>query len=272
MEKICNFASYNLLSLFSPPLGQEYWHCDMKRGFIKARKRDLQVKALLEQDSIPQAIGLLAQQGVYEFHHDPLMLYRKDAVEKISDILNLSQVSDIVQKRVIKVLEKYQEYPILFDKKIIQLNRGDEGFPKPILINYDNYKFNLYAAIDCIFQESDGRIHILDFKTGQSDFDRRQAYIYLLAAQYLYPNHQAIASFYNLETGVLSQVITATPNQLKAMLKQLIKLSKKHQSQLKYYWKNKQNFNKIFSPNPGLPCRYCPFNSICEFSTIEVSA
>ncbi|MDJ0845314.1 PD-(D/E)XK nuclease family protein [Crocosphaera sp.] len=272
MKKNWNFASYNLLSLFSPPIGQEYWHCDMKRGFIKARKRDPQVKALLEQDTTPQAIGLLAQQGVYEFHNDPLMLYRKDAIEKISATISLSQQSEIVQKRVRKVLENYYDNPILFGKKIIQLNRGDEGFPEPISINYDNYQFNLYAAIDCIFKEPDGTIHILDFKTGKSDFDRRQAYIYLLAAKYLYPNDQSVASFYNLETGVSSDAITATSNQLKAMLKQLIKISKKHQSQLKYYWRNKQEFNQIFPPNPGLPCRYCPFNSLCEFSTIEVSA
>ncbi len=56
--------------------------------------------------------------------------------------------------------------------------------------------------------EADGRIHIIDFKTGQADFDRRQAYVYLLAAKMLYPDREAIASFYNLETGVSSEVIT----------------------------------------------------------------
>ena len=244
----------------------------MKRGLIKARKRAPQVKALLEQDTTPQEIGLLAQQGVYEFHNDPLMLYRKNVIEKISANLSLSQQSEIVQKRVRKVLENYYDKPILLGKKIIQLNRGDEGYPKPILINYDNYTFNLYAAIDCIFKEHDGTSHILDFKTCKSDFDKRQAYIYLLAAKYLYPKHEAVASFYNLETGVPSDVIIATSNQVKAMLKQLIKISKKHQSQLKDYWRNKQEFNQIFLPHPGLPCRYCPFNSICELSTIEVSA
>ena len=31
------FASYNLWLQFAPPIGQERWHCDMKRGFTKAR-------------------------------------------------------------------------------------------------------------------------------------------------------------------------------------------------------------------------------------------
>ena len=68
----------------------------MKRGLIKARKRAPQVKALLEQDTTPQEIGLLAQQGVYEFHNDPLMLYRKNVIEKISANFCLSQHSEIV--------------------------------------------------------------------------------------------------------------------------------------------------------------------------------
>jgi len=40
--------------------------------------------------------------------------------------------------------------------------------------------------------EPDGTLHILDFKTGKSEFDRRQAYVYLLAAKYLYPNRSAV--------------------------------------------------------------------------------
>ena len=86
-KKIWQFASYNLWSLFSPPVGQEYWHCDMKRGFTKARKKEPQVKALLEQDNTAQRIGILAQKGVYEFHQNSPILYRRDAVEQVAEIL-----------------------------------------------------------------------------------------------------------------------------------------------------------------------------------------
>lgn len=266
------FASYNLWSLFSPAVGQERWHCDMKRGFIKARKREPQIAALLAQDNTPQLIGHLAQRGVYEFHQDTLMLYRKDAVERVAEILQLDKQSADVQERVIKILNNYFENPILFGKNIIQLSRGDEGFPKPILIQQGNYVFNFYAAIDCIFEERDGTLHILDFKTGKSDFDRRQGFVYLLAASYLYPQQPAVASFYNLETGKWSDPITATSAQVNAIQIELVRIAQQHQKDLSRYKQNPAEFNRIFTPNPSSNCQYCPFNSICEFSVFEVPA
>lgn len=272
MTKIWQFASYNLWSLFSPAVGQEYWHCDMKRGFQKARKKEPQVAYLLLQDNPPQLIGHLAQQGVYEFHQNPLMLYQRDAVEKVAEILELSQKPAEVQQRVIQILENYQKHPILFGKNIISLNRGDEGFPQPIIIKQGNYIFNLYAALDCIFKEGDGTLHILDFKTGKTDFDRRQAYVYLLAASYLYPKQKAVASFYNLETGKWSDRISATDAQLNAIQIELARIAQKHQNDLRCYRQNPAEFRQIFRPNPGIACLYCQFNSICDFSVSEVSA
>ena len=70
MKKVWNFASYNLLSLYSPPVGLEHLHCEMKRGFTKARKKEPEVAELLEKDNTAQKIGLLAQKAVYEFHQD----------------------------------------------------------------------------------------------------------------------------------------------------------------------------------------------------------
>jgi hypothetical protein len=272
MNKIWQFASYNLWLQFAPPVGQEHWHCDMKRGFARARKREPQVKALLERDSTPQRIGILAQRGVYEFHQDPLMLYLRDAVEKVAEILELSQEPAEVQERVIQILKNYHENPILFGKNIIKLNRGDQGFPEPILMQQGNYLFNFFAAIDCIFAEPDGTPHILDFKTGKSDFDQRQAYVYLLAASYLYPQQPAVASFYNLENGKWSDPITATAAQLNAIQRKLAEIAKQHQQHLSRYRNSPTQFSQIFPANPGVACRYCPFHSICEFSEIEVSA
>lgn len=59
------FASYNLWSLFAPAVGQEHWHCDMKRGYAKVRKREPDVATVLAEDTVPQTVGLLAQRGVY---------------------------------------------------------------------------------------------------------------------------------------------------------------------------------------------------------------
>jgi hypothetical protein len=123
------FASYNLWLQYAPPIGQEHLHCDMKRGFTKARSREPLVAAILASDTTHQRIGLLAQRGVYEFHQDPLMLYRTDAVKQVASILQLSQESDLIQQRVLQILTNYHQNPILFGKQIIQLSRGDEGFP-----------------------------------------------------------------------------------------------------------------------------------------------
>ena len=65
MKKVWNFSSYNLLSLFSPAVGLEHLHCDMKRGFAKARKKEPEVAKLLDKDNTAQTIGLLAQKAVY---------------------------------------------------------------------------------------------------------------------------------------------------------------------------------------------------------------
>ena len=190
----------------------------------------------------------------------------------MAEILQLNQESALIQERVISILKNYSLNPILFGKNIIKLSRGDEGFPEPILIEQDNYQFNLFAAIDCIFEEQHGTLHILDFKTGQTEFDKRQAYVYLLAANLLYPTQAAVALFYNLENGKWSDPITATVSQLNAFRIELARISQQHQKDLRRYRHSPSEFKRIFRPNPGINCQHCPFNSICEFSNIEVSA
>ena len=266
------FASYNLWLQFAPPVGQERWHCDMKRGFNKARSREPFVAALCAIDTAPQRLGKLAQQGVYEFHQDPLLLSCSNAVLKVASILQLNQESVIVQERVTSILKNYHSNPILFEKKITKLSRGDEGFPEPILMQQGSYQFNLFAAIDCIFEEQDGTLHILDFKTGQTNFDQRQAYVYLLAASYLYPGQPAVASFYNLENGKWSDPITATAIQLNAFRIELARISQKHQKDLQRYKHFPTEFRRIFPANPGIHCQHCPFQTICNFADVEVSA
>lgn len=262
-----SFASYNLWLHFAPPVGREHWHCDMKRGFVKARAKEAQVAKLLTLDSKPQRIGTLAQRGVYEFHQNP-----SNAVEKVAEILQLEQELPEVRDKVILILKNYYEQPILANKNIIELKRGDETFPQPILVKQGNYEFNLYAAIDCIFVEPDETIHILDFKTGKTDFDKRQAYVYLVAAQYLFPQRKTVASFYNLETNICSESISATSDALESIKIELASIAKRHQKELKKYSDNPENFQQIFPPNPGLACQYCNFGSVCEFSSVEVSA
>lgn len=266
------YVSFNIWSQFAPAVGQEHWHCDMRRGFARARKKEPLVKALLEQDTTPQHIGLLAQRAVYEFHQNIQLLHQSDGVEQVAERLKLTQEPAEVQQRVIQILKNYHTNPILAGKNIIKLSRGDEGIPKPILIRHDSYFFNLFAAIDCIFLDPDGRLHILDFKTGRADFDRRQAFVYLLAATYIYPHQKAVASFYNLESSKWSGPITATDSQLNAIQIELVRVAQYHQNELHRYKQNPSEFAQIFPANPGFNCRNCQFSSICKFSVSEVPA
>ncbi|MEG3439049.1 PD-(D/E)XK nuclease family protein [Pannus brasiliensis CCIBt3594] len=272
MNKLWEFASYNLWLLFSPPVGQEAWHCDRKRGYTKAKKKEAAVKALLERDTEWQRIGLLGQKGVYEFHQNLALLQHPDGVNRVAEILELEKEADEVQRRVGAILSDYRKNPFLSTKKIVKLARGDEGFPEPIVIRQGDFVFNLYAAIDCIVEEADGTLHVIDLKTGTSEPDRRQALVYLLACQYLYPDRSAIASFYNLETGEGTEPISANPNQLNAIQRQLATIAKRHQDELKRYRWNHDAFDEIYPANPHFNCKYCIFNPICKFSTVERAA
>lgn len=260
------FVSYNLWSLFEPAIGREQWHCPMKRGFAKARKKEPEIAALLQQDSEAQTVGLLVQQGIYEFHQDLYFLSRSNGVRQISRILRLETQPLEIRDRVTQILRQYHANPVLLGKDFLLLSRGDEGFPDPIVIRDQNREFNLFAAIDCIVTEPDETLHIIDIKTGRSDFDLRQAYVYLLAVQYLYPNRSVIASFYNVESQQWSHPITATPNQLKVLQAELIRIAQQHQQDLQRYKQDPQNFAKFFPPNAGHQCRACQFNSVCQFA------
>ncbi|MBD2353451.1 PD-(D/E)XK nuclease family protein [Tolypothrix sp. FACHB-123] len=263
------FASYHLWSLVAPATGQERWHCQMRRGFVKARQHEPQVKALLGKATPPQRIGILAQKGVYEFHHHRHLLKQSDGVDQVAKLLELSHTDREVQQRVRQILQKYHNAPLLLNKNILQLTPGDEGFPKPILIDQDDYCFRLYAAMDCVFIDSDRTLHILDFKTGKAAFDQRQALVYLLAARYLYPGHEAVASFYNLELCKKSELIRINHHELASLEFELAHIAQRHQRDLQKYHQETEDFSKIFPPNPGSHCRFCPFRSICDFADLK---
>lgn len=264
-------ASFSLWSEFNPAVGQEYWHCDMKRGFKRVLKNEPMIVALLTKDTTPQRIGLLAQQGVYEFHQNVLLLDSSDGVEQVAAILKLNQETTVIRDKVTQILVSYHNHPILLEKTIVKLSRGDEGIPNPIQLRRSNFLFNLFAAIDCIFLEPDGTLHILDLKTGKAEFDSRQGYVYLLAARALYPSQKAVASFYNLESCEWSDPITATEIQLNTIQSQLVRVAQKHESEKKHYRQNSATFAELFPPNPDtIRCQHCQFHSACEFSSREI--
>jgi hypothetical protein len=269
------FASYHLWSQFEPALGWEDTHCQMQRGWRwtqTARSDDSQNIPFTE--TIWQKVGKLAQQGVYEFHRDPLLLKHPRGCERVADRLYLYYEVAVVRDRVMQILQQYQADPWLRDREIIMLNRGDEPIPPAIEVGIAEFKFYLYAAFDCIIQAKDGdsvaqsrpQIQIIDFKTGLAEPDLRQADVYLLAGSYLYPDFDVVAGFYNLETMSSSALITATPERLNEIACKLVQIAKLHQQQLQAYQLDPDSFDLLFPPHPGTHCRACNFNYRCTYA------
>jgi PD-(D/E)XK nuclease superfamily len=244
-----DFASYHLWSQFEPALGWEDSHCQMQRGWRwtqKSRRDESQIAVLTE--TVWQKVGKLAQQGIYEFHQEPLLLKHPRGSERVADRLYLYYEIAAVRDRVMQILQQYQAHPWLLDLDILLLNRGDELIPDPIEVRVEGTCFQLIAAFDCIVRSSDRQIQIVDFKTGLAEPDRRQAGVYLLACSYLYPDLEAVASFYNLETMTSSQPIAATPDRLAQTAHKLAQIAQLHQQQLQSYQNSQMLSIDCFQP------------------------
>jgi hypothetical protein len=272
-----DFASYHLWSQFEPALGWEDTHCQMQRGWRStlATKPFESISAPLAA-TIWQKVGKLAQQGVSEFHQDPLLLKHPRGCERVADRLYLYYELAAVRDRIMQILRQYQAQPYLLGQEILLLNRGDEPLPPPIDIRVGDDTFQLFAAFDCVVRAvvqlpgsvtiDRDKIHIIDFKTGLADFDRRQADVYLLAGSYLYPDCELVASFYNLETMTSSELITATPDRLTQIAQKLAQIAKLHQQQLREYQLDPDCFDRLFPAHPGTHCRACRFNYRCAYA------
>lgn len=264
------FASYHLWSQFEPALGWEDSHCQMQRGWRWTQRGASSGSQLplVVSESVWHKVGKFAQQGIYEFHRDPLLLKHPRGCERVADRLYLYYEVGAVRDRVMRVLQQYQASPWLLDRDILLLNRGDEPIPPPIEVTSGDDRFELLAVFDCIVRESDRQIHIIDFKTGLADPDPRQAEVYLLACSYLYPEYKAIASFYNLEQNIASVPIRATPERLALVANKLASIAKLHQQQLQAYQLDPDSFDRLFPPHPGSHCQYCTFSYRCAYSGV----
>ncbi|MGF1488632.1 MAG: hypothetical protein ACFBSE_16225 [Prochloraceae cyanobacterium] len=216
-KKYLPYISYSIWREFEAAIGSEIFHCDMKRGFARARKKEDRVKALLAEEKDVFKIGHWVQKGIYELHQDLALLDNYLGIDILKDNLTykknrFTDEAPELQQKVIDILKRYQQKPILKNKNIIEFSPGDEEGFTSILIQEEDYQFKLFYAFDCVIEENE-TIHILDLKTGKSDFDRRQGYVYLLAASQLYPGRNCVASFYNVETEQASEILLLTPEQ-----------------------------------------------------------
>jgi len=134
------------------------------------------------------------------------------------------------------------------------------------LIDHASYRFRLYATMDCIFTEPDRTLHILDFKTGKSAFDQRQALVYCW--QLAISTKQQAASFYNLERCTKSALISVSSSQW-TLLKTSWAWWLKAPARFAQLPAESQSVQPNF-PQFGLPLPL-PFHTICEFSAFKPS-
>lgn len=144
------WCSYSLWLEFTPQMGLEEFHCHKKRGYSRLiSKEQSNVNLLKNQDTIPQRIGKLSQQAIYQLHHHPQYLTHSGIEVIASDFLHLHQEDKEVEERVFKVLQNYLEKPflVLENREVIFLESGNER-PKKVFITFDNVKFPVYFKIE----------------------------------------------------------------------------------------------------------------------------
>lgn len=116
--------------------------------------------------------------------------------------------------------------------------------------------FGFKGAIDRIDQLPDNSLEVIDYKTGDapSQFyykQKRQLLLYKIALEEILGTPVSRLTFYYLKDGV-KKSFSATDKDLDKVKAEIV-----------------ETINKIldqkFPPQPGMLCKYCDFNNICEF-------
>ena len=152
------------------------------------------------------------------------------------------------RKRGLDVLEKFW-------------NNYENNPPQEILYLEKKFSFKIggdiiKGAIDRIDKLPDGSLEIVDYKTGQTknklEFsEKRQLILYQLFIEEFLNIKVSTLSYYYLESGKKLS--------FSASAKDITKLKLEIQSEIAAIKKRE------FPPKPSLKCKYCDFNSICEF-------
>lgn len=115
------------------------------------------------------------------------------------------------------------------------------------------------GTIDRVDRLPDGSLEVIDYKTGNTketlDFDaKRQLILYHVFLEEFLGEKIGRLSYYYLESGEKFS-FQATPKDIEKLKSSVIE----EITAIK---------NRDFSPKPSLMCRYCDFNTICEFRQV----
>lgn len=120
--------------------------------------------------------------------------------------------------------------------------------------------YTLKGVIDRIDRHEDGSIEIIDYKTGRSksekDVNKTQLLIYQLAVQQSMRDEIQNLTFYYLDDGKRVSFV-GSEKQLDTLQKNVIEIIGKIEQ---------GTFEATPSP---FTCKYCDFNSICDFSQAQ---
>ncbi len=124
------------------------------------------------------------------------------------------------------------------------------------ILEANGEKYGIHGAMDRVDETEDGKIKIVDYKTGKPKethtfADKQQLFLYQLAAKQLFRKEIHSLSFYYLENNSEYEFVGSD--------KDLNKTQEKFRDIIK---KIKQG---EFAPKPGPLCQYCDFRDICEY-------
>ncbi len=192
-----------------------------------------------------------------------------------ADLFGQAQTSDLSEKRALEIYAQHWQndgYSSASERdeyqkkgqKVLQLfvkNLAANQQPNILFLEkeFNNFKIGGYAIkgkIDRIDKLPDGTLEIIDYKTGNPkeklEFkDKKQLLLYQIFMEEVMGEKVAQLSFYYLENGAKIS-FRAKPKELEKLREQII-------NEISEIIK----FN--FAPTPGESCKFCDFNSICEF-------
>lgn len=198
--------------------------------------------------------------------HKQLELFTEDDKRELKNYLSLNRLKTIYSQDFIKdgylSKEVRGKYFIKGEESLDKFFK-DYKVNQPYRLVFLEKRFSfkigsdiIKGTIDRVDRLADGSLEIIDYKTGSSKKaltyqEKRQLILYQLFLEEYLQERVTKLSYYYLEDG--------TKLSFEASLKDKEKLKEQILAEIKAIYR------RDFSPKPSPLCKFCDFNSICEF-------